>query len=366
MSEPTLSNGWEALGLPSSDASGYGYKSDTGILRSSSGSARPRQKRKHLHWGREFDVSFLLTHEQLKVAEIALAKEGYSWFPMRLVSGCGVLVPHCVRLMSPWEVSSDGSTHYVLTLKLEGEQCYRVGWFDGERYTKQEEVDIIDDGVDNFVAKVTGQTVGSHVSWTVVWDGSGDGPAVLFSGVSDEMVLVSSYPCPGVLTLTATAACGNVAMELDPIYLTVTGEGYSGCYYSGYDPTPELSIIGVYLSSSLGDVCDMYTTQLYASGTSCTFYVFVQLQTREGYQRWATASDGITFDLYTNNLNGVLGFATSSGMGAIPGLAVCSETIDCVEHLEVTLSEGATSGDFVAYANLPESSGAVYGTLYIS
>lgn len=112
---------WAALGLPYPETSGYKYSIDAGLLRSSISTAQPRQKRQYETNQRSFSVSWVVSYEQLQIAEPYLQQHGYSWFPLQLLSGYlpEPIVTLCVRLTDDYSVEPAGAGHYRIKATLE-------------------------------------------------------------------------------------------------------------------------------------------------------------------------------------------------------------------------------------------------------
>ena len=111
---------WSDLGLPAAQSPDYGYTIDAGLRRTSAETSQARQERAYSTNKRTFTLSFKLTRARLKVAERYLQENGYSWFPMTLLSGYleEPLVTLCVRLVKDYDVAAEG-TNWVLKATVE-------------------------------------------------------------------------------------------------------------------------------------------------------------------------------------------------------------------------------------------------------
>jgi hypothetical protein len=112
---------WADLGLPYPEESGYGYTIDSGVVRTAIPAAQPRQRRDYDTNKRIFTCSWGLTHAQLRTAETYLQQNGYSWFPLKLLSGYleDPVVTLCVRLIDGYDVSPLHHNRHRLTAQLE-------------------------------------------------------------------------------------------------------------------------------------------------------------------------------------------------------------------------------------------------------
>lgn len=277
MSEPTLANGWEALGLPAPQASDYGYDVDTGLQRTPFETAQPRQRKRHTAWNRTFTLSFLLSQAELQIAEAALKADGYSWFQMKLVSRGGVLVDHLVRLIEPWSVSAFSPEFFTLSLQVESgcnllSQIGPAKWYNPE--TGQYDLDTAEGTVgeepDTWVARVANSVDGYPITWSYDWSGTTD-PTVVTNG---PLMTVSSASEGGVLTVTPKVSCSSLTREMDDIYLAITdiqltwwfevcsrGVLYSSettSEYEGAFDGRDMSFMGLRAVSSNGDVYTHY------------------------------------------------------------------------------------------------------------
>jgi hypothetical protein len=106
---------WSDLGLPLPDMPGYGYTIDAGLLRVGD-LELPRQKRLYASTPRLFNLRFILTRQELEIAEAFIQDRGYAWFTMDLISGGGPspLSVSYVRFMEAPHVSSLGDDTYAL------------------------------------------------------------------------------------------------------------------------------------------------------------------------------------------------------------------------------------------------------------